>query len=64
MKYICTICAYEFDEPIKNKEINSILVRAMKIYCPSCSSLNIELTAKSKLLIERKTKIEKIEKPN
>ena len=64
MKYRCITCNAIFDEPAHNKTIASLLVRQIFLVCPYCKSNNIVLTDKGKLLLDRKTKIEKIEKNN
>lgn len=65
MKYRCKICLAEFDDPIKNKQISSLLIRYLTyISCPCCKSIDVELTEKFKLQLERKTKIIKIENDN
>ena len=44
-----------------NKNSSSILVRSLVFNCPYCPLGEIELTDQSKLMLERKTKIIKIE---
>ena len=61
MKYRCNSCNIEFDEPIENKNIRSLLTRVTILMCPNCKNTNIDLTGHGKLVVERKAKIKKIE---
>jgi hypothetical protein len=61
MKYHCTNCNADFDEPIENKQIPSLLARLTILMCPNCKNTNINLTEHGKLMVERKAKIKKIE---
>jgi len=61
MKYKCKDCLREFDDSSFNKNSSSILVRSLVFNCPYCPLGEIELTDQSKLMLERKTKIIKIE---
>lgn len=62
MKYYCLDCKKEFDEPAENKDSKSRFVRLHVLNCVYCGSKNWELSIHGKLLIERKIKINKIEK--
>jgi DNA-directed RNA polymerase subunit RPC12/RpoP len=63
-KYHCTTCDKEFNEPDRVKDIRSSFVKEMIIHCPYCNGYSIELTKRAELLLERKTKINKIESDN
>ena len=60
MTYYCKFCDSQFEETLSNKQIKSLLARVLVTICPYCASNDIELTEKSKLLLERKIKINKI----
>lgn len=62
MKYHCIDCNIEFNESDENKKIKSSLTRSLILKCPNCNSHSINLSEQGILLIERKAKIEKIEK--
>lgn len=61
MRYICNSCKSEFEEPFANKEIASLLARSLMLFCPYCKSEDIDLTELSRLRLNRKAKINKIE---
>ena len=65
IEYVCKQCGSIFEPFRRSEKYYSVLVEALKnIECPLCVSPDTELTKKSKLLLERKTKINKIEKNN
>lgn len=61
MEYHCKYCDAIFQETLVNKQIKSLLTRVLVNICPYCASNDVELTEKSKLLLARRTKINKIE---
>jgi hypothetical protein len=61
MKYFCKHCGSIFEPPFQGNKYQSLLVTLLRVECIYCKSTDIELTEKSKLLIERKAKINKIE---
>lgn len=61
MEYICKTCGAIFEEPEANKQMESLLARFLMTSCPYCASVQVELTEKSRLLFNRKIKLNKIE---
>jgi len=65
MEYVCKHCGCIFEPPFRDNKYQSLLVKllAIAIECPLCGRdyTDIELTKKSKLLLDRKAKINKIE---
>lgn len=61
MRYHCNDCNADFNESTENKSIQSSLVRTILLTCPKCGNKNIVLSEHGKILLDRKTKIKKIE---
>lgn len=61
MEYFCESCKTTFEETENNKQVRSLLIKFLMGKCPNCTSSQVVLTEKSKLLLNRKNKLKKIE---